>query len=60
MGNGEAEPAIRPITIGLANWLQIGGDSGLPTASVVLSTVLVHANATKGKKWVASRLFTAE
>jgi hypothetical protein len=35
--NGEAERAIRPIAIGRANWLQIGGDGGLPTASVLLS-----------------------
>jgi transposase len=35
--NGEAERAIRPMAIGRANWLQIGGDGGLPTASVLLS-----------------------
>ena len=35
--NGTAERAIRPIAVGRANWLQIGGDGGLPTASVLLS-----------------------
>ena len=35
--NGEAERAIRPIAVGRANWLQVGGDGGLPTASVLLS-----------------------
>ena len=35
--NGAAERAIRPIAVGRANWLQIGGDGGLPTASVLLS-----------------------
>jgi hypothetical protein len=35
--NGAAERAIRPIAIGRANWLQIGGDGGLATASVLLS-----------------------
>jgi transposase len=28
--NGAAERAIRPIAVGRANWLQIGGDGGLP------------------------------
>jgi len=28
---------FRPIAVGRANWLQIGGDGGLPTASVLLS-----------------------
>jgi hypothetical protein len=35
--NGEAERAIRPLAVGRANWLQIGGDGGLKTASVLLS-----------------------
>jgi hypothetical protein len=35
--NGAAERAIRPIAVGRANWLQIGGDGGLQTASVLLS-----------------------
>jgi transposase len=35
--NGAAERAIRPIAVGRANWLQIGGDGGLPTAAVLLS-----------------------
>lgn len=35
--NGAAERAIRPIAVGRANWLQIGGDGGLLTASVLLS-----------------------
>ena len=37
MDNGEAERVIRPIALGRANWLQGGGDGGLPTASVLLS-----------------------
>jgi hypothetical protein len=32
--NGAAE---RAIAVGRANWLQVGGDGGLPTASVLLS-----------------------
>jgi hypothetical protein len=35
--NGAAERAIRPIAVGRANWLQIGGDGGLATASVLMS-----------------------
>jgi hypothetical protein len=35
--NGAAERAIRPIAVGRANWLQVGGDGGLPTASVLMS-----------------------
>jgi hypothetical protein len=35
--DGEAERAIRPLAIGRSNWLHIGGDSGLKTASVLLS-----------------------
>jgi hypothetical protein len=35
--NGAAERAVRPLTIGRANWLQIGGDGGLKTASVLLN-----------------------
>jgi transposase len=35
--NGAAERAIRPIAVGRANWLHIGGDGGLATASVLLS-----------------------
>jgi transposase len=42
--NGAAERAIRPLAIGRANWLQIGGDGGLKTASVLLS---VCASATR-------------
>jgi len=42
--NGEAERAIRPLAVGRANWLQIGGDGGLKTASVLLS---VCASATR-------------
>ena len=42
--NGAAERAIRPLAIGRANWLQIGGDGGLATASVLLS---VCASATR-------------
>jgi transposase len=42
--NGEAERAIRPLTTGRANWLHVGGDGGLKTASVLLS---VCASATR-------------
>jgi transposase len=35
--NGEAERALRPLAVGRANWLHIGGDGGLMTASVLLS-----------------------
>lgn len=35
--NGAAERAIRPLAIGRGNWLHIGGDGGLKTASVLLS-----------------------
>jgi transposase len=35
--NGAAERAIRPVAVGRANWLQIGGDGGLATASVLVS-----------------------
>jgi transposase len=35
--NGAAERAIRPLAVGRNNWLQIGGDGGLKTASVLLS-----------------------
>jgi hypothetical protein len=37
LDNGAAERAIRPIAVGRANWLQIGGDGGLATASILLS-----------------------
>jgi transposase len=42
--NGEAERAIRPLAIGRSNWLHVGGDGGLKTASVLLS---VCASATR-------------
>jgi hypothetical protein len=35
--NGAAERAIRPLATGRANWLHVGGDGGLKTASVLLS-----------------------
>ena len=35
--NNVAERAVRPLAIGRKNWLFIGGDGGLPTASVLLS-----------------------
>lgn len=35
--NGEAERGIRPLSVGRKNWLHIGGDSGLSTASVLMS-----------------------
>ncbi len=42
--NGEAERAIRPLAVGRSNWLHVGGDGGLKTASVLLS---VCASATR-------------
>jgi energy-coupling factor transporter ATP-binding protein EcfA2 len=42
--NGEAERAIRPLAVGRGNWLHVGGDGGLKTASVLLS---VCASATR-------------
>ncbi len=42
--NGAAERTIRPLAIGRTNWLHIGGDGGLKTASVLLS---VCAGATR-------------
>jgi hypothetical protein len=42
--NGAAERAIRPLAIGRGNWLHVGGDAGLETASVLLS---VCASATR-------------
>ena len=42
--NGASERAIRPIAVGRANWLQIGGDGGLKTAAVLLS---ICASATR-------------
>ena len=35
--NGPVERVIRPLAVGRANWLHVGGDGGLPTASVLLS-----------------------
>ena len=42
--NGAAERAIRPLAVGRANWLHIGGDGGLKTTAVLLS---VCASATR-------------
>jgi hypothetical protein len=42
--NGAAERAIRPLAIGRANWLHVGGDGGLKSATVLLS---VCASATR-------------
>src|SRR5262249_60225649 len=42
--NGASERAIRPLAIGRTNWLHVGGDGGLKTASVLLS---VCASATR-------------
>ena len=44
LDNGATERAIRPLAIGRANWLHVGGDGGLKTASVLLS---VCASATR-------------
>jgi hypothetical protein len=35
--NGASERAIRPLAIGRSNWLHVGGEGGLKTASVLLS-----------------------
>ena len=48
--NGEAERGIRPLAIGRKNWLHIGGDSGLTTASVLLS-VCASAKRNHLKPW---------
>jgi transposase len=48
--NGAAERAVRPIAIGRANWVQIGGDGGLPTASVLLS-VCASARRSRIDPW---------
>ena len=42
--NGASERAIRPLAVGRGNWLHVGGDGGLKTASVLLS---VCASATR-------------
>jgi transposase len=42
--NGASERAIRPLAIGRTNWLHVGGDGGLKTASVLLS---ICASATR-------------
>ncbi len=44
LDNGAAERAIRPLALGRGNWLHVGGDGGLKTASVLLS---VCASATR-------------
>jgi transposase len=52
--NGAAERAIRPIAVGRANWLQIGGDGGLATASVLLS-VCASARRNRLDPWAYLR-----
>jgi len=52
--NGAAERAIRPIAVGRANWLQVGGDGGLPTASVLL-TVCASARRNGIDPWAYLR-----
>ena len=42
--NGAAKRAIRPLAVGRANWLYVGGDRGVKTASVLLS---ICASATR-------------
>jgi transposase len=42
--NGASERVVRPLAIGRTNWLHVGGDGGLKTASVLLS---VCATATR-------------
>jgi hypothetical protein len=37
MDNAPAEQAIRPLAVGRRNWLQIAGDGGLNSATVLLS-----------------------
>jgi hypothetical protein len=48
--NGAAERAIRPLAVGRANWLQIGGDGGLKTAAV-LSSVCATATRHRLNPW---------
>ena len=48
--SGEAERAIRPIAVGRANWLQLGGDGGLATTSVLLS-VCASARRSRLNPW---------
>lgn len=52
--NGEAERAIRPLAVGRSNWLHVGGDSGLKTASVLLS-VCVSAMRSRLNPWAYLR-----
>jgi hypothetical protein len=52
--NGEAERAIRPIAIGRADWLHVGGDGGLRTASVLLS-VRTSARRNRLNPWAYLR-----
>jgi len=35
INNGATERAIRPIAVGRANWLHVGGDRGSKTAAVL-------------------------
>jgi transposase len=52
--NGAAERAIRPLAIGRGNWLHLGGDGGLPTASVLL-TVCASATRHRLNPWAYLR-----
>lgn len=49
-----AERAIRLLAVGRANWLHVGGDSGLKTASVVLS-VCASAKRLQLNPWLYLR-----
>ena len=48
--NGVSERAIRPLALGRNNWLFIGGDMGLSSASVLLS-LCASANQHKLNPW---------
>ena len=52
--NGAAERAIRPLAVGRSNWLHIGGDGGLKTASVLLS-VCASASRHRLNPWTYLR-----
>ena len=52
--NGDAERAIRPLAVGRSNWLHVGGDGGLKTASVLLS-VCASASRHRLNPWAYLR-----
>lgn len=52
--NGPAEQAVRPLAVGRNNWLFLGGDTGLSSASVLLS-VLASVKRPGSNPWVDLR-----